>query len=101
MFYQNLSGEVRKIVDEINEMPKLISEAVETQSMATVQISQNLAEASHATNEVTTNINSFHEAANQSGKTAEELMGHWKRMSTQTEALSSAVLQYMENLKNS
>ncbi len=91
---------IREIVDEINEMPRLISEAVETQSMATSQISTNLADASQATNEVTSNINSFHEAASQSGKTARELLTHSEVMSNQAQALSTAVHKYMEDLKS-
>ena len=86
-------------IDQINGIAVMIADAVETQSIATREISSNIGQAAIGTLEVTTNIVGVKDAAAQTGDTATKLLAAAASLNEQSQHLANEVDAFLQAAK--
>ena len=82
---------ISNTIGEISEIASAIASAVEEQGAATQEIFRNVQEAATGTQDVTNNITTVNEAAQESGKSAAEVLNASGELATQGEVLGVEV----------
>lgn len=91
--------EVSETIDGINQVITAVSAAVEEQSAATREITNNMDEAAKGTQEVATNITSVNSGANESGHASHEVLKASDELSRRATQLQSLVEAFMQRLR--
>jgi methyl-accepting chemotaxis protein len=92
-------GSIAKTIEEINEISTAISSAVEEQSAATQEIARNCQEAAKGTQEVSANITGVNEAADETGKSAQQVLGVGRELAQQGDALRAEVERFLGEVR--
>ena len=91
---------ISNTIGEISEIASAIASAVEEQGAATQEISRNVQEAATGTQDVTNNITTVNEAAQESGKSAAEVLNASGELATQGEVLGVEVNKFLETIRS-
>jgi methyl-accepting chemotaxis protein len=86
-------------IAQMSEIATAIAAAVEQQSAATRDISQNIQEVSRGTSEVSANVGSVNEAANETGAAATEVLTAADDLSHQSEKLRADVNTFLDQIR--
>ncbi len=86
-------------IAQMSEIATAIAAAVEQQSAATRDISQNIQEVSRGTSEVSANVGSVNEAANETGAAATEVLTAADDLSHQSEKLRADVSTFLDLIR--
>jgi methyl-accepting chemotaxis protein len=89
---------VAQIIGKINEISTTIAGAIEEQNAATAEISRNVSEAARGTAEVSQNIIAVSDAAQDTGRAAEEIKSASGGLSAEAERLNGAVDEFLAKL---
>jgi methyl-accepting chemotaxis protein len=92
-------GDISAIIGRINEITSSVATAVEQQGSATQEIARNVQQASAGTQEVSSNIVAVTEAADQTGRTASQLLDASKDLAQQAEIMRNEVERYISGVK--
>ena len=90
---------IGEIIDKMSEIATTVASAVEEQGAATAEIARNIQEAAAGTREVSSNIAGVSAAADESGRTAEDVLTSTTRLTEESEALGSEVGQFLSRIK--
>jgi methyl-accepting chemotaxis protein len=90
---------IGEIIDQMSEIATSVASAVEEQGAATAEIARNIQQAAAGTREVSSNIVGVSAAADESGKTAEDVLLSTARLTEESEALGSEVGQFLSRIK--
>jgi methyl-accepting chemotaxis protein len=89
---------VAQIIGKINEISTTIAGAIEEQNAATAEISRNVSEAAKGTAEVSQNIVAVSDAAQDTGRAAEEIKSASGGLSAEAERLNGTVDEFLAKL---
>lgn len=92
-------AEIHRIIQDLNETATAIAAAMEQQTSATQDISRNVLEASGGTTEVTSNIASVSEAAQESGRAASEVLEVARRLAHESQSMRSEVETFLGQIR--
>jgi methyl-accepting chemotaxis protein len=90
---------IGEIIDQMSEIATSVASAVEEQGAATAEIARNIQQAAAGTRQVSSNIEGVSAAADESGRTAEDVLSSTARLTEESEALSSEVGQFLSRIK--
>ena len=90
---------IAKTIDRMNEIATMIAAAVEEQSLAAKEISENIQRASNQTSEATDNIGGVKSAAGQTGGAADAVLGAASALATDADKLRSQVEAFLDQVK--
>ncbi len=90
--------EVAKTIDTINHTMTAVAAAVEQQSASTREISTNMTEAAKGTQEVARNITAVNVGANESGSTAQQVLGASDELSRLADSLKKMMNGFIEKI---
>ncbi|GHB43224.1 chemotaxis protein [Pseudovibrio japonicus] len=93
-------GQVAESISKIESVTDAISLSARQQTEATSEIAQNIAEAYTGTQLVASNVADVSTYANETETAAESVIGSTVEMNQQIASLSTAVAQYITNLRN-
>ncbi|HSK39106.1 MAG TPA: methyl-accepting chemotaxis protein [Arenibaculum sp.] len=104
---QSVTGEavreihdVTRVIGQVNEVAVTIASAVEEQGAATREISRNVQQAAHGTQEVTNNIADVSTATDRNGETANALLEAARRLAVQTSTLNEEVATFLGTVRS-
>jgi methyl-accepting chemotaxis protein len=83
----------------MSEIANSVASAVKEQGVATAEIARNVQQAATGTKDVSSNIAGVSAAAEESGKTAEDVLASTTRLTAESEALSSEVGRFLSRIK--
>lgn len=92
-------GEIGESISKINEISTTIAGAVEEQTAATNEISRNVSEAAKGTAEVSNNIVGVSQAADESGKSASDILAASESLSTESTRLDQVTSDFLERMR--
>ncbi len=90
---------INESIDTMKEVSSSIAAAIEQQNMATLEIARNAGEASERTREVSASISGLSEAASESGRGSNDVLGAADEMARQTELLTSEVEGFIRQVR--
>ena len=91
---------IAKTIGEINQISSSIASAVDQQNAATSEIARNVQEASNGTQTAASNMSGLTQAAGNTGRSAEEVLGSAQALSEQSELLQREVDGFLANLRS-
>ncbi|AWK87931.1 chemotaxis protein [Azospirillum thermophilum] len=86
---------VAKVIERVNDIAVAVAAAIEEQGAATREIARNIQQAALGTQDVSRNIAGVTEAADQSGRAADDLLTRVQTVAEQTGTLSSEVDRFL------
>lgn len=89
-------GSIGGIIGKINEISTTIAGAVEEQTAATAEISRNVSEAAKGTAEVTNNISGVSQAADESGKSAADILTAASGLAAESARLNQVMSEFLK-----
>jgi methyl-accepting chemotaxis protein len=92
-------GEIFSRISQINKIAAVINEAVEEQSLATVEIARNVKQAATATQEVSSSIGEVTEAATATGFAAGQVLFTTHALTRETAILQDAVGKFLDGVQ--
>ncbi|MBV8650815.1 MAG: MCP four helix bundle domain-containing protein [Alphaproteobacteria bacterium] len=92
-------GAIVTTIANINEISTTIASAVEEQGAATQEIARNVQEAARGTQAVSANIVSVNEAANDTGKAAQQMLGAADALTREAGTLREEVARFLDGVK--
>ncbi|MEX1233030.1 MAG: methyl-accepting chemotaxis protein [Planctomycetaceae bacterium] len=92
-------GEIGESISKINEISTTIAGAVEEQTAATNEISRNVSEAARGTAEVSNNIVGVSQAADESGKSASDILSASESLSSESTRLDQVTSDFLERMR--
>ncbi|MCG8689955.1 MAG: nitrate- and nitrite sensing domain-containing protein [Minwuiales bacterium] len=92
-------GQIGTVIERISEIATAVASAVEEQNAATQEIARNVQQASAGTQEVSTHISGVREAADNTGKSAEEVLGAAGSLTQQSDVLRGEVDKFLSGLR--
>ena len=90
---------IGQIIQQMAEIANSVAAAVKEQGAATAEIARNVQQAATGTKEVSSNIAGVSAAAEESGKTAEDVLESTVRLTAESEALSGEVGRFLNRIK--
>ena len=90
---------IGQIIQQMAEIANSVAAAVKEQGAATAEIARNVQQAATGTKEVSSNIAGVSAAAEESGKTAEDVLELTVRLTAESEALSGEVGRFLNRIK--
>jgi methyl-accepting chemotaxis protein len=90
---------IGEIIQQMAEIATSVASAVNQQGAATAEIARNVQQAAAGTREVSANIAGVSTAADESGKTAEDVLASTARLTAESEALSGHVGRFLASIK--
>jgi methyl-accepting chemotaxis protein len=90
---------IGQIIQQMAEIANSVASAVKEQGTATAEIARNVQQAATGTKEVSSNIAGVSAAAEESGKTAEDVLESTARLTAESEALSGEVGRFLNRIK--
>ncbi|MEP3232965.1 MAG: HAMP domain-containing methyl-accepting chemotaxis protein [Hyphomicrobiales bacterium] len=99
---QKTAGAIEVIVDRIsntNEAIETISVAVEQQGLAIDEININVLQVSESTQEISTTMDGVTSAADETGKSATEVLGAVKQLNAESQSLRDEINQFLSSVK--
>ncbi|MEP3630695.1 MAG: HAMP domain-containing methyl-accepting chemotaxis protein [Hyphomicrobiales bacterium] len=99
---QKTAGAIEVIVDRIsntNEAIETISVAVEQQGLAIDEININVLQVSESTQEISTTMDGVTSAADETGKSATEVLGAVKQLNAESQSLRDEIHQFLSSVK--
>jgi methyl-accepting chemotaxis protein len=90
---------IGQIIQQMAEIANSVAAAVKEQGAATAEIARNVQQAATGTKEVSSNIAGVSAAADESGKTAEDVLESTARLTKESEALSGEVGRFLSRIK--
>ena len=90
---------IQEIIDQIGENAHSIADAVGTQRMSTLEISENARQVAVGTSQVTENISGVSDAILETGAVAEQVFGAADALNGQSEKLRAEVANFLRDLK--
>jgi methyl-accepting chemotaxis protein len=90
---------IGQIIQQMAEIANSVASAVKEQGAATAEIARNVQQAATGTKDVSSNIAGVSAAAEESGKTAEDVLESTARLTAESEALSGEVGRFLSRIK--
>jgi methyl-accepting chemotaxis protein len=90
---------IGEIIQQMAEIANSVASAVKEQGDATAEIARNVQQAASGTREVSSNIAGVSAAADESGRTAEDVLASTARLTAESEALSGEVGRFLSRIK--
>jgi len=90
---------IGEIIQQMAEIANSVAAAVKEQGAATAEIARNVQQAATGTKEVSSNIAGVSAAAEESGKTAEDVLESTALLTKESEALSGEVGRFLNRIK--
>jgi len=87
-------------IQEVNQISTSIASAVDEQNAATSEIARNVQEASNGTQTAASNMSGLTQAAGETGRSAEGVLGSAQALSEQSELLQREVDAFLANLRS-
>ena len=91
--------QIGSTIASVNEIATAIAAAIEQQGTATAEISRNVQEAAHGTQQVSSNVSGVSQAAIKTGETASTLLQSSNELSRQAAELRAEVDSFFERIK--
>jgi methyl-accepting chemotaxis protein len=91
--------EICTTIGDMDQIAASIASAVEEQTVATQEISRNVAQAATGTHEVSSNIAGVMQTASDTGVAASQVLAAAEQLSEQAEALTGEVTQFITGVK--
>ncbi|TWB52204.1 methyl-accepting chemotaxis protein [Nitrospirillum viridazoti] len=92
---------ISRTIAEINDISDMVAGAVEEQDAATKEIARNVQQASMGTMEVSRNIGSLQHAAEDTGKSATQVLGAATGLAQQSDTLAGQVDRFLQQVRAS
>lgn len=91
--------QIRDIIDELNQISTAIASAMEEQSVTTQEITRNIEQAREGTEDVSRSIGVVSTAAQQTGSSAQEVLGAAKGLARQAASLRHEVDRFVTEVR--
>ncbi|MBR9971743.1 cache domain-containing protein [Magnetospirillum sp. J10] len=92
-------GEISHVIAEINEISGSIAAAIEEQGAATQEISRNTQQAAQGTQNVSDNVTGVRQVADETGRSAGNLLDQAQNLSAEAGQLSTAVDRFLSEVR--
>ena len=86
-------------IEEMNQIATAIASAVEEQSAATAEIARNVQQASTGTQDVAVNISGVHQAANETGTAAQQVLNASTSLAGQAKTLREQITRFLDDVR--
>ena len=93
-------GQIGDSIRKINEISTTIASAVQQQTAATNEISRNVSEAARGTADVTSNITSVSQAADESGRGASDIQLAAEQLGLESAQLDRVTTEFLKRMRN-
>lgn len=90
---------VRQVIDKVNDASRSTSEAINEQMQAVSEITRSVGQAAAGTREVASNVIGISQAAEETGRSAEQVLGAVTHLSQQSEELNSSVKKFISDIR--
>jgi methyl-accepting chemotaxis protein len=91
--------EVVNVITEIDQIGVAIASAIEQQGSATSEISRSIQDAARGTSEVNSNISGVQDAADQTGRAAQQVLSAAAQLSSQSRDLAGQVNRFLSEVR--
>ena len=90
---------IGEIIAQMSEIATSVAAAVKEQGSATAEIARNIQEAATGTQDVSSHIVGVSTAADESGRTADDVLSSTERLTAESEALSGEVDRFLRQIR--